>query len=361
MSNEIAVRGGASALAITDGQDYWTERQLATLAQLGVADAGEGDLAVFFHQSVRTGLDPFAKQIYMIGRKESVKDDNDNWVKVQKWTIQTGIDGYRLVARRAADRAGQQLTYEDTLWCGPDGNWRDVWLEPQPPLAAKVVVYRGAERFSAVAHWPEYVQTKYNGEPNSMWSRMGRNQLAKCAEALALRKAFPQDLSGIYTDDEMGQADARAEREAPQPQAPQRTASERLGSAINRSVEKAADDAGVAVDVATGEVLEGEVVTEPAPPAITKAQLTALNAGLTALGYRERPAIYAVLTRELGREITSSAQLTKAEASKLIDRIQAGEVAGPEPVAEQLPDTFVEEPPADWKPVDGDDTAAGAA
>lgn len=213
MTTDVAVRGGSSALAIADGQSTWTQQQLSTLEQLGLSGAGDGDLAVFFHQSVRTGLDPFAKQIYMIARRERVLDPaTDQWVSVQKWTIQTGIDGYRLVARRAADRAGQQLTYEDTLWCGPDGVWRDVWLAQTPPLAAKVVVYRGAERFSAVAHWPEYVQTKSNGDANSMWSKMGRNQLAKCAEALALRKAFPQDLSGIYTDDEMGQADARQEQ-----------------------------------------------------------------------------------------------------------------------------------------------------
>jgi phage recombination protein Bet len=210
MSNELAVRG-STALTIADGQDGWTPQQLSTLQQLGVDGAGEGDLAVFFHQSVRTGLDPFARQIYMIARNERAQV-NGEWTNVVKWTIQTGIDGYRLVARRAADRAGQQLTYEDTLWCGPDGNWRDVWLAQAPPLAAKVVVYRGAERFSAVAHWPEYVQTKRDGEPTAMWAKMGRNQLAKCAEALALRKAFPQDLSGIYTDDEMGQADSRAER-----------------------------------------------------------------------------------------------------------------------------------------------------
>jgi hypothetical protein len=98
------------------------------------------------------------------------------------------------------------------MWCGEDGQWRDVWLGSTPPSAAKVVVLRDGQPFSAVALWSEFVQTvkdKQTGQqvPNSMWSSMPVNQLAKCAEALALRKAFPQDLAGIYTDDEMGQAD----------------------------------------------------------------------------------------------------------------------------------------------------------
>jgi phage recombination protein Bet len=197
MTTEIAVRG-SSDLAIEPGQTMWTDKQKAALVQLGVKDASNADLAVFFHQATRTGLDPFAKQIYMLGRwtKDGVKQ-----------TIQTGIDGYRLIARRAADKAGETLAYADTLWCGEDGQWRDVWLSSSPPAAAKVTVLRGGHPFSAVALWSEFVQTTKNGEPNSMWSRMKANQLAKCAEALALRKAFPQDLSGIYTDDELGQAD----------------------------------------------------------------------------------------------------------------------------------------------------------
>ena len=57
-----------SALTIQDGQEFWSAHQLAALVQLGVKDAPNGDLAVYFHQCQRTGLDPFARQIYMIGR-----------------------------------------------------------------------------------------------------------------------------------------------------------------------------------------------------------------------------------------------------------------------------------------------------
>lgn len=179
-----------SDLAIHEGQSTFTEKQLAALRQLGVGNASNADVAIFFHQCVRTGLDPFARQIYMIERQG-------------KQTIQTGIDGFRLIARRAADSRSGTVGYEDTLWCGPDGAWTDVWLDQSHPAAAKVTVVRDGARFPAVALWTEYVGTKRDGSVTAMWQSKGALMLAKCAEALALRKAFPQDLSGIYTSDEM--------------------------------------------------------------------------------------------------------------------------------------------------------------
>lgn len=200
MSNQLATRQTGTALSIMDGQTEFNAAQVAVLQQLGVDQASREDLAVFFHQSVRTGLDPFAKQIYMIGRW-------DGRAKRMKQTIQTGIDGYRLIARRAADQHHETLGYADTLWCGENGTWRDVWTSKDAPAAAKVTVLRAGQPFSATALWTEYVQTNKDGAPTSMWSRMSSTMLAKCAEALALRKAFPQDLSGIYTSEEMSQAD----------------------------------------------------------------------------------------------------------------------------------------------------------
>lgn len=182
-------------ITLRDDQTEFDKAQLAMLRSLGVDEnAKREDLAIFFHVAKRTGLDPFARQIYMIERY--TKDG-------KKQTIQTGIDGFRLVAQRTAERTGQPLSYEDTLWCGEDGEWRDVWLSATPPAAAKVTVLRGGNRFPSVALMSEYAQTKRDGTPTQMWATKGALMLAKCAEAGALRKAFPQDLSGIYTADEM--------------------------------------------------------------------------------------------------------------------------------------------------------------
>jgi phage recombination protein Bet len=247
MTNELDVRHG-SDLTINDDQSFWSDKQIAALRQLGVKDATNGDLAIFLHQAQRTGLDPFAKQIYLIGRwtKDGVKQ-----------TIQTGIDGFRLVARRAADRAGETLSYEDSQWCGEDGVWRDVWLERDHPAAAKVVVVRDGQRFPAIARWSEYVQTNKDTTPNAMWTRMGANQLEKCAEAKALRRAFPQDLSGLYSTDELS-------TRKPEPEARQRrvTAAEIMADAEETGLEPIV---GETVDTETGEVLDGPNSTAELP------------------------------------------------------------------------------------------------
>lgn len=186
-------------LAIRDGQGTFDAKQIAALKQLGVSDASNADLAIFFHQCARTGLDPFARQVHMIGRKSN---DNGKWVVKQ--TIQTGIDGFRLIARRAADRRKETLGYEEDRWCADDGVWRDVWLSADPPAAAKVTILRDGQPFPAVAVFAEFKQTTKEGALVKMWREKPAHMIQKCAEALALRKAFPQDLSGLYTEDETG-------------------------------------------------------------------------------------------------------------------------------------------------------------
>lgn len=180
------------ALALTTEQREWTPAQRAALSQLGLRGAPEGDLMVFLHHSQKTGLDPFVKQIYMILRSG-------------KWAIQTGIDGYRVIAERHGQYAGP----EGPWWCGEDGVWKELWASSEPPVAAKYLVYRKDWRHPAVgiAHFCEYAGRTGNGSLTSMWATRSAGQLAKCAEALALRKAFPQDLGGIYTAEEMEQAD----------------------------------------------------------------------------------------------------------------------------------------------------------
>lgn len=177
----------STSLAITNEQTYWSSQQLAALKSLGLAQADSGDLAFFFHQAQRTGLDPFARQIYMINRGG-------------RWGIQTSIDGFRIIAQRSGQYAGQTAPY----WCGEDGVWKDVWLSNTAPTAAKIGVYRTnfAEPTWAVARWESYAVLN-----NPIWKKMPDVMLAKCAESLALRKAFPNDLSGIYTDEEMSQVD----------------------------------------------------------------------------------------------------------------------------------------------------------
>ena len=175
-----------TALAVSNDQEMWDEKQLAALRQLGLSNAPKADLAVFLHYAQRTGLDPFARQLYMIERGG-------------RYTIQASIDGLRIVAQRSGEYAGQVGPYG----CGDDGEWIDVWLDNKPPVAAKVGVMRKgfSEPLWAVAKFDSY------NANTPIWRKMPDTMIAKCAEALALRKAFPNDLSGIYTTEEMEQAE----------------------------------------------------------------------------------------------------------------------------------------------------------
>lgn len=162
----------------------FTNDQIQLIKTQIAPKATDNELQLFLAQAKRTGLDPMTRQIYCIHRYSDGK---------QKMTIQTSIDGFRVIAERSGDYAGQS---------------EPIFEQENGKLSCcKVTVYRfrGDVRYPAavgVAYWSEYV-------PNDkfMWNKMPHTMLAKVAEALALRKAYPQDLSGLYTTEEMNQSD----------------------------------------------------------------------------------------------------------------------------------------------------------
>lgn len=269
MTDDISSIEHQGTLALRGDQSDWTPAQRAALDQIGVGDAPPGDQQVFLHVAQRTGLDPFARQIYMISRWDPQSGKN-------KWTIQTGIDGYRVIAERRPEYGGQL----GPQWCGDDGQWRDVWTSNKPPAAARVGVIRKDWEHPAwgVAHFWEFAATKKDGNLNHMWATKGRHQIGKCAEAAALRKAFPQDFAGVYIDDEMEQAS----------NPPQRMV-----------IDMAHDDGG-----------------------ITQAQSNNLHRLFGLAGIKNRETKLKAARLIVGRELESSADLTKHEASRLIDQLE---------------------------------------
>lgn len=179
----------SATLPATLAPTPYTREQLALIKSQIAVGVTDDELKLFLYQCSRTGLDPLTRQIYCIRRGG-------------KMTIQVAIDGLRLIAQRSEEYRGQ----EGPFWCGEDGVWHDVWTASEPPTAAKVGVWR--KDFTSpvwgVCRTEAYAARTASNQLAGLWRSMPDTMIAKVAEALALRKAFPQELSGIYGADEIG-------------------------------------------------------------------------------------------------------------------------------------------------------------
>lgn len=303
MTTDIAVHEQRGALALRPDQQQWTDQQRAALTQLGVDKASPGDLAVFLHVAQRTGLDPFAKQLYMIQR-------------AGKWTIQTGIDGFRVIAARHPEYAGQI----GPQWCGKDGVWRDFWIDGKP-VAARVGVVR---RDWTEPVWGVALFSEFNAG-NQMWRDKPAHMLAKVSEALALRKAFPHDLSALHTDDEMG----RAARTHVVDHGSPVTVAELTGTPTPARADSPPSPARTAPAAAAPPTPQG-------PPLPTETEQTGgEGAGPHKPSQEQMRKLFALIreadihdrmtyaSRLLNRDISSYGQLTASDAHQLIDNLEA--------------------------------------
>jgi len=205
VGNELAVLKQQQAQpAVVEFNEVQTRLLRETVAQ----GCDENEFLLFLEMARAKRLNPFDGQIRPVKRWDSTLGRN-------KMTVQVGIDGYRVIATRTGELAG----IDDAVFDTEDADH---------PKWAKTTVYRYGKNgdrnpFTATARYSEYVQRKKPekgetvGEPNSMWSRMPYLMTAKVSEALALRKAFPDELSGVYTNEEMGQASNGQPDDEPQP------------------------------------------------------------------------------------------------------------------------------------------------
>lgn len=183
MSAELIQQNKKQPLDIIT-QSGWTEEEIQIIKETICKGANEAEFKAFVRTCVHLSLDPFRKQIYSIPRKVSGETIRINVVS---------IDGLRLIAERTGKYAPGSMTtykYNDknhlisaTAYVKKltkDGTWHEIGVE---------------------AFYHEYVQM-YNQKPSGVWKDKPHVMLSKCAEALALRKAFPAEMSSVYAEEE---------------------------------------------------------------------------------------------------------------------------------------------------------------
>ncbi len=158
-----------------------TNEQIDLIKRTVAKDATTAELQLYLYDCARHGVHPLDRLLHFTKRSG-------------KYTPITSID---LLRSRASD-SGDLGGIDDAQYSG----------EPMVDgFAARVTVYRIVQGqrcpFSATARWSEYKPA----ENDFMWRKMPHLMLGKCAEALALRKAFPRQLAGLYAKEEMDQAD----------------------------------------------------------------------------------------------------------------------------------------------------------
>jgi phage recombination protein Bet len=175
----------------------FSKPQIEILKRTVAAGVSNEEFYFFLEVCKSRGLNPFNREIYAIPREG-------------KMTIQLGIDGLRLLAERSGKYRGQLGPF----FCGADGIWKEEWIEDGPPVAAKVGIKRPDfdQTMWAVARYKSYVQYQSDKvTPMKTWAKFPEVLLAKCAEALCIRRTYPAEVGGLYTNEEMMQAD-RGER-----------------------------------------------------------------------------------------------------------------------------------------------------
>ena len=204
-----------TALAVAMPANIWSGSQLALIKRTVANDCNSQEFDLFVTVAQNARLDPFRKQIQALVF-------NKNKPEKRRMAIVTTIDGLRVIAARSK-------RYR------PDEDEPEYVVDPAlksetNPLGLEKALVRiwiadaaregGWKRVTGVAYWDEFApiteewgEDPYTGrrrptgrmvlDASGNWARMPRVMLAKCAEAQALRKAFPEDMSSLYEGAEL--------------------------------------------------------------------------------------------------------------------------------------------------------------
>lgn len=260
MGSNLAEREPRSDLARRWGM---TNAQLEVLRRIIHPDAPDDVIELYLAKCRSLGADPSDKVIYVIPRRSNVKDERTGeWRSEIRWQLQGSIDLFRSIAENSGDYAGQLGPF----WSNDGETWKDVWLEPVPPRVCKIGVLRQSfkEPLWVTGTYDYYCprDSKGNFTPGNFWKgEKGAHQLAKCVEELALRKAFPRKLHGVYGSEEMQQAPKPATK------LPERKDSIEFDTGSRIEVSQVRDVRGYRPDVADADYkVLPEAVREEVPP-----------------------------------------------------------------------------------------------
>lgn len=232
----------------------WDRDRLRAL-QPALSEASDADLDNLFAYCDKTGLDPYTREVWLVGRNTKVKrNGRDVWETV--WAVQTGIEGFRKATHRYAQALGADVNISEQIFYTEDGQERPFWSKKfgDHPEACKMTVSVGGSSASFTAAWDEYVQTKAewsggkktgNQVPNSQWEQYSGTQLAKCAEAACHRRIAPLT-AGLYIPEELKPDPIRADAtrlDQDQPQATPQAALDGAVSAIEQAPQPTAEQA----------------------------------------------------------------------------------------------------------------------
>ena len=354
---DVVVQTPAGSLTLRPNQKELDVEQHWALKAIGIDTAADPGviphLRAFVHMCQIRALDPFAREAYLIGRGKGDK---------RKYTMQTGIDGYR----KMAGMTGRFIRVKATYWTGEDDDDRSyrmvevdgdyvmkrVWYDQWPaargnPGAAKVVI----EHFdddglitttNAVADWGMYApyNDEWEDKPgggrrpkrnpdgsvvqtlNDMWTKGGPHMLAKCAEALAHRRAFPNAVNGFYVTEEMHRLDSdERSRKAAERSDERRRAFE----ARQTPVVEVAKDAEPA-EQGGKDVVDAQIVEEPATAAEAVVEVVAEMSGDETEALRLLRAELDWQADVLGQSPTALAKRWVARYRKNLDDFNAAEI-----------------------------------
>lgn len=151
-------------------------------------------LASMLYACYVRNLNPLLNHIYITSFNVKQKDGSYK----PEYALVTSIDSFRLIAQRTGQYAGKKAP----LYLKESGKWEDFVLEGEKYIACRITVLKSMPNGVIVETTCDAYMDEYNKKRN-LWLSIPKHMIAKCAEALALRTAFPDELTGLYTEDEM--------------------------------------------------------------------------------------------------------------------------------------------------------------